>query len=99
MPLKYDVHILIMKNIFQIRGVMGRAKEQEVPVTNPVEAKKHRDESVGHFQNRYYERALHSLDKVPSLFTIRPKGVFSVMGICSRTWDWPACVKFRVCFI
>ncbi|KAL4712898.1 hypothetical protein ACJJTC_011968 [Scirpophaga incertulas] len=46
---------------------MGRAKEPEAPVSNPVEAKKYRDESVGHFKNGYYERALTSLDKAIEL--------------------------------
>ncbi|XP_063839186.1 outer dynein arm-docking complex subunit 4-like isoform X2 [Ostrinia nubilalis] len=46
---------------------MGRNKEPEQPVSNPVEAKKHRDESIGHFKNGYYERALTSLNKAIEL--------------------------------
>ncbi|CAH0689873.1 unnamed protein product [Chilo suppressalis] len=46
---------------------MGRNKEPEQQVSNPVESKKYRDESVGHFQNGYYERALIALDKAVEL--------------------------------
>lgn len=43
---------------------MGRSKEPEPPPTNPVEAKKFRDEANGHFKTGFYERALAALDKV-----------------------------------
>ncbi|KAH9642778.1 hypothetical protein HF086_010431 [Spodoptera exigua] len=42
---------------------MGRGKEPEVPYTNPVEAKKHRDEASGHIKNGNYDRGLNSLAK------------------------------------
>lgn len=43
---------------------MGRGKEPDQPTSNPLEAKKHRDEAAGHFKNGNYDRALNSLDKV-----------------------------------
>lgn len=43
---------------------MGRGKEPELPITNPVEAKKHRDEATGHIKNGNYDRGLNSLAKV-----------------------------------
>lgn len=43
---------------------MGRSKEPEAPVSDPLEAKKHRDEATGHLKNGNYDRALHSLEKV-----------------------------------
>lgn len=47
---------------------MGRGKEKDQPTSNPVEAKKHRDEACGHLKNGNYERALSSLNKVsPSI--------------------------------
>uniref|UniRef100_A0A2H1VSJ4 Outer dynein arm-docking complex subunit 4 n=1 Tax=Spodoptera frugiperda TaxID=7108 RepID=A0A2H1VSJ4_SPOFR len=42
---------------------MGRGKEPELPITNPVEAKKHRDEASGHIKNGNYDRGLNSLAK------------------------------------
>ncbi|XP_059058197.1 uncharacterized protein LOC131851693 [Achroia grisella] len=55
-----SMNSLFLKDCYK----MGRNKEPEQPVSNPVEAKKHRDESVGHFKNGNYDRALNSLDKV-----------------------------------
>ncbi|XP_013201188.1 outer dynein arm-docking complex subunit 4 [Amyelois transitella] len=49
---------------------MGRNKEPEGPISNPVEAKKHRDESVGHFQNGNYDRALNALHKLSIVRTM-----------------------------
>lgn len=43
---------------------MGRGKEPELPSTNPVEAKKYRDEATGHLKNGNYDRALTALNKV-----------------------------------
>ncbi|CAK1544222.1 unnamed protein product [Leptosia nina] len=42
---------------------MGRGKEPEQQLSNPLEAKKYRDEASGHTKNGNYERALASLDK------------------------------------
>ncbi|KAG6450434.1 hypothetical protein O3G_MSEX006563 [Manduca sexta] len=46
---------------------MGRGKEQDQPTSNPIEAKKHRDEATGHLKNGNYERALTSLYKAIEL--------------------------------
>lgn len=46
---------------------MGRGKEPELPITNPVEAKKHRDEATGHIKNGNYDRGLASLAKVRNM--------------------------------
>ncbi|KAJ8726591.1 hypothetical protein PYW07_001289 [Mythimna separata] len=46
---------------------MGRGKEPELPITNPVEAKKHRDEATGHIKNGNYDRGLNSLAKAIEL--------------------------------
>lgn len=43
---------------------MGRSKEPESPASDPVEAKKHRDEAAGHHKSGYYDRARTSLNKV-----------------------------------
>ena len=43
---------------------MGRGKEPEQQSSNPIEAKKFRDEASGHFKSGHYERALVSLNKV-----------------------------------
>lgn len=45
---------------------MGRTKEPELPISNPVEAKKYRDESTGHLKTGYYDKALAALNKVPT---------------------------------
>ncbi|XP_049887562.1 outer dynein arm-docking complex subunit 4 [Pectinophora gossypiella] len=46
---------------------MGRGKEPELPTSNPVEAKKYRDESAGHVKNGNYDRALAALNKAIEL--------------------------------
>lgn len=43
---------------------MGRGKEPEQQSSNPIEAKKFRDEANGHFKSGHYERSLVSLNKV-----------------------------------
>lgn len=43
---------------------MGRGKEPELPVSNPLESKKYRDEAAGHIKVGNYERGLSSLNKV-----------------------------------
>ncbi|CAF4787388.1 unnamed protein product [Pieris macdunnoughi] len=64
---------------------MGRGKEPELPTSNPVEAKKYRDEASGHNKNRNYERALASLAKQHVIHTTRPTILLNSEAI--RVWE------------
>lgn len=50
---------------------MGRGKEPELTISNPLEAKKYRDEAAGHLKVGNYDRGLSSLNKVGLLKWIR----------------------------
>ncbi|CAG9566577.1 unnamed protein product [Danaus chrysippus] len=65
---------------------MGRGKEPEQTTSNPVEAKKHRDEANGHFKNGNYGRAMTSLDKLNKcIFRI---GVKTSIRGCENTLSY-----------
>ncbi|CAG4943777.1 unnamed protein product [Colias eurytheme] len=65
---------------------MGRTKEPEQPTSNPVEAKKYRDESTGHTKNGNHERALASLDKEICYITVEWEGYKRVRKHIQSPW-------------